>query len=361
MIFINKIHPRLSGAITILFIILIVSSAYIIDSSTPQPDPISLTIPKGWPAPKSNIFSKNKLTEQGFQLGKKLFYDSRLSKDGEISCASCHQQFASFSHYDHNFSHGINNTLTQRNAPALINLIWMNELHWDGGINHLEVQPLSPITASNEMGNSLDTVLDRLKKDSVYVRMFREAFGDGNINSQRMLKAIAQFTGSLISSNSKYDQVKNGKAAFTPYEARGYEIFKKNCSSCHAEPLFTDNSFRNNGLTISKQKDIGRMYVTNKIQDSLKFKVPTLRNTQLSFPYMHDGRLYTLYDVVEHYRTGIDTSMPSLDKKLKKSIIISEMEKAELVYFLYTLTDSSFIKNPRFAPGMESRVKSKSH
>jgi cytochrome c peroxidase len=361
MNFIKKIQLRLSGSITILFIILVVSSAYIIDSSAPQPDPISLNIPKGWPSPKTNIFSKNKLTEQGFQLGKKLFYDSRLSKDGEISCASCHQQFASFSHYDHNFSHGVNNTLTQRNAPALINLIWMNELHWDGGINHLEVQPLSPITASNEMGNSLDTVLQRLKKDSVYVRMFREAFGDDNINSQRMLKAIAQFTGSLISSNSKYDRVKNGQEVFTPYEARGYEIFKKNCSSCHTEPLFTDNSFRNNGLKANKNGDIGRISITNNKQDSLKFKVPTLRNTQLSFPYMHDGRLYTLYDVVEHYRTGIDTSMPSLDKKLKKSINISEMEKAELVYFLYTLTDSSFIKNPRFAPGMGYKLKRESH
>jgi cytochrome c peroxidase len=229
----------------------------------------------------------------------------------------------------------------------------MKELHWDGGINHLEVQPLSPITASNEMGNRLDTVLLRLKRDSNYVRMFKAAFGDTIINSQRMLKAIAQFTGSLISSNSKYDQVKNGKAAFTPYEARGYEVFKKNCASCHTEPLFTDNTFRNNGLTINKLKDKGRMSITNKMQDSLKFKVPTLRNTQLSFPYMHDGRFYTLYDVVEHYRSEIDTGKSTLDKLLKNKISITENEKSELVYFLYTLTDSSFIKNPRFGPGSE--------
>lgn len=361
MDFIKKLQPRLSASIALFFIFLVASSAYVIDFVIPQPDPISLPIPKGWPMPKTNVFLKNKLTEQGFQLGKKLFYDIRLSKDGEISCASCHQQFASFSHYDHNFSHGINNTLTKRNAPALINLIWMNELHWDGSINHLEVQPLSPITASNEMGNSLDTVLYRLKKDSVYVRMFREAFGDGNINSQRMLKALAQFTGSLISSNSKYDRVKNGKDNFTPYEARGYEIFKKNCAGCHTEPLFTNNSFRNNGLNANKHGDVGRMIVSNNLQDSLKFKVPTLRNTQLSFPYMHDGRLYTLYDVIEHYTTGIDTMQKNLDPILKRKINISEKQKYELVYFLYTLTDSSFIKNPRFAPGIEYKLKRESH
>ena len=180
--------------------------------------PLKFEIPKGWPAPTKNTFSKNKLTEEGFQLGKKLFYDGRLSKDGEISCASCHQQFAAFSNYDHDFSHGINNSFTKRNAPALMNLAWMKEFHWDGAINHIEVQPLAPLTAKNEMGEQLDSVLMKLRNDTSYKRMFKAAFGDTIISSQRMLKALSQFTCNLISSNSKYDKLKRGETSFTEFE-----------------------------------------------------------------------------------------------------------------------------------------------
>ena len=125
--------------------------------------PIKFDIPKGFPTPPTNIFTKNKLTQEGFELGKKMFYDARLSKDGEISCSSCHQQFAAFATYDHDLSHGINNSFSNRNAPALINLAWMKAWHWDGGINHLEMQPLSPLSAANEMGEKLDTVIFEIK------------------------------------------------------------------------------------------------------------------------------------------------------------------------------------------------------
>ena len=334
--------------ITILFLLGFISSAaFILDQ---QPTPLLFKIPKGWPKPTTDIFSKNKLTEEGFQLGKKLFYDGNLSKDGQVSCASCHQQFAAFSNYDHDFSHGVNNSFTTRNAPSLVNVAWMNKLHWDGAINHIEVQPLAPLTAPNEMGESLDSVLLKLKKDTSYIRMFKAAFGDANITSQRMLKAIAQFVGNLVSSNSKYDKVLRGEATFTDYEQRGYEIFKTNCAACHKEPLFTDNSFRNNGLQLNKLNDIGLQKISNKKEDSLKFKVPTLRNAQLTFPYMHDGHIYSIFKVIDHYTTGIDTSQSNLDKSLKRKINISAKEKYDLVYFLYTLTDSNFIKNPRFAP-----------
>lgn len=311
--------------------------------------PLKFEIPKGWPAPTKNTFSKNKLTEEGFQLGKKLFYDGRLSKDGEISCASCHQQFAAFSNYDHDFSHGINNSFTKRNAPALMNLAWMKEFHWDGAINHIEVQPLAPLTAKNEMGEQLDSVLIKLRKDTSYQRMFKAAFGDTIISSQRMLKALAQFTGNLISSNSKYDKVKRGETNFTEFEKRGYETFKLYCESCHKEPLFTDNSFRNNGQKLNRFNDIGRASISGKQEDSLKFKVPTLRNIELSFPYMHDGRLYSLYHVIDFYRNEIDTTQFNLDPALKRKIKMTEKEKKELIYFLSTLTDSTFIKNKRFA------------
>ena len=311
--------------------------------------PIIFTIPKGFPAPTINIFAKNKLTEEGFQLGKKLFYDARLSKDGEVSCASCHQQFAAFSTYDHDLSHGVNNSFSNRNAPALVNLAWMKEWHWDGGINHLEMQPLSPLSAANEMGEKLDTVLIKIKSDKNYTQLFLNAFGDANITTERMLKALTQFTGSLVSANSKYDKVKRGEAVFILPEDKGYEIFKTNCNGCHKEPLFTDNSFRNNGITLNRFADAGRQGITQDKKDSLKFKVPTLRNIALSLPYMHDGRMQGLENVINHY-TNIDTSTINLDPLLKKKISLSEKEKKQLAFFLYTLTDTSFTKNKRFAP-----------
>jgi len=314
------------------------------------PHPINLEIPPGWPKPPTDIYANNKLTEEGFQLGKKLFYDPRLSKDGEVSCASCHQQFAAFATFDHDLSHGVNNRFSSRNAPGLFNLAWMPELHWDGGINHIEVQPLFPITAMNEMGESLDSVIYKIKKDTSYKRMFKAAFGDAMVNSQRMLKAIAQFTGTLVSANSKYDRVKRGEDSFTPFEEKGYEVFKAKCADCHKEPLFTDNSYRNNGLALNRFTDMGRQRVTQFSDDSLKWKVPSLRNAQLTFPYMHDGRIYSIPQVIEHYRTGIITEQPTLDPLLKNRIPMTNLEKNQLVYFIYTLTDSSFTKNPRYFP-----------
>ncbi|MEO6490564.1 MAG: cytochrome c peroxidase [Ferruginibacter sp.] len=314
------------------------------------PTPLEFKMPAGWPTPSKNIFANNKLTEQGFQLGKKLFYDGRLSKDGEISCASCHQQFAAFASFDHDLSHGVKNSFTTRNAPGLANLAWMTDMQWDGSANHIEVQPLAPMTMSNEMGESLDSILYKLKKDTAYKRMFKAAFGDPVINSQHMLKALAQFTGSLVSSNSKYDKVLRGEAAFSPYERRGYELFKEKCASCHKEPLFTDNTFRNNGLSLNRFSDIGRQGITQLPEDSLKFKVPSLRNAKLTFPYMHDGRIYSIPQVIEHYRSGINTDQATLDPLLRNRIQLTDLEKNQLVYFIYTLTDSSFTRDPRFAP-----------
>ena len=314
------------------------------------PDYLEFKIPEGWPKPPTNIFTNNRLTEQGFQLGKKLFYDGRLSKDGNFPCASCHQQFGAFATYDHDFSHGFNNTLTIRNAPALFNLAWMTRYHWDGGINHIEVQPLAPLTAQNEMGEKIDSILRKLKKDPDYPKLFKAAFGTPEINSQRMLKALAQFTGSIVSSNSKYDKVQRGELSFTANEQKGYTLFKAKCAACHKEPLFTDNSFRNNGMAVNTfLNDYGRMRITNNKKDSLKFKVPSLRNIVLTFPYMHDGRFYSLGSAIDHYRTGIVTTQPTLDSLLLNRIAITNYEKNDLIYFLNTLTDTTMTRNPRFA------------
>ncbi|MEJ7609925.1 MAG: cytochrome c peroxidase [Ferruginibacter sp.] len=313
------------------------------------PTPTPLKIPVGFPKPPTDIFKTNPLTEEGFQLGKKLFYDGGLSKDGEISCGSCHQPFAAFSTYDHDLSHGVKNSFSTRNAPALINLAWMRDLHWDGGINHIEVQPLFPLTAPNEMGMRLDSIMIHLKRDTAYRRMFRNAFGDANISSERMLKALAQFTGSLVSADSKYDKVKRGEATFIEPEKKGYELFKANCNTCHREPLFTDNDFHNNGMSLNRFKDNGRQGISLKRTDSLKFKVPTLRNIALTIPYMHDGRIATLDMVMDHY-TSLDTGLVALDPLLRHKITMTPKEKKQLVFFLYTLTDTAFTRNKRYAP-----------
>ncbi len=311
------------------------------------PTPVTLTIPKGWP-PISYLLDSNHLTKEGITLGRRLFYDGQLSKDGNFPCASCHQPFAAMANFEHNLSHGFNNQFTTRNAPSLANLAWQKAFDWDGGISHLDLQPLHPITAANEMAENLDTVIFKLKRDTAYRRLFTAAFGSPLINTQRITKALSQFLLTLISSNSKYDQVKAGKAVFNLPESLGYDMFKQKCAACHTEPLFTDFTYRNNGLPLDTVlKDYGRMQITHQPEDSLKFRVPSLRNVMLTFPYMHDGRLYSIYDVLDHYSTKMVVG-PTTDSLLKKKLPLSNFEKGQLVAFLLTLTDSSFLKDERF-------------
>lgn len=312
------------------------------------PTPIKFEIPEGFPAPIYD-FSSNPLTEEGFELGRKLFYDGRLSKDGNFPCGSCHQQFAAFANFDHGLSHGFNNQFTIRNSPSLQNLVWHREMHWDGGINNIEVQPLAPITAPNEMAEDINTVINKLKADNDYPGMFRQAYGDETINSQRMLLALTQFMGSMVSANSKYDKFKKGLANFTDAEKSGYQIFQNKCSACHAEPLFTDLSFRNTGIPLDVFiKDKGRMTITNKSEDSLKFKVPSLRNVMVSFPYGHDGRFAAVRSMLDHYSDGVQNG-PTVDPLVKNKIPLTNLDKFYITQFLHTLTDSSFLQNKKFA------------
>ena len=192
--------------------------------------PIYLEIPKGWPKPNYD-FKKNPLTEEGFQLGRHLFYDPILSRDNTISCASCHLQATGFTHVDHQLSHGIDGKIGTRNSMTLINLAWSKDFMWDGGVNNLEMQPINPITNPNEMDESLEHVLLKLQNSQKYRGLFNNAFGDEKITSQRLLKALAQFTVMLQSSNSKYDRVMRKEETFTEREQIGYNLFKKNCNS----------------------------------------------------------------------------------------------------------------------------------
>ncbi len=260
-----------------------------------------------------------------------------------MNCASCHIQEAGFSDPGKALSIGVQGKPGFRNSPALANLAWVPAFMADGGINHIEVMPIAPITDSLEMNISLKETVAKLQASAQYPPQFKRAFGSDSITDQKMLFGLAQFMSTMVSANSKYDEVVNGKAVFTEKEKRGFSLFKQNCSSCHKQPLFTDFSYRSNGLD-ENSKDPGRGRITQQAEDHGKFKVPSLRNVQLSAPYMHDGRFTNLEEVLNHYSDGIQTNA-SLDHSLVGGISLSAAEKADIIAFLYTLTDYKFITN----------------
>ncbi|MBS1771589.1 MAG: c-type cytochrome [Bacteroidetes bacterium] len=309
---------------------------------------LTFVVPKGWPKPVYD-FNRNPLAEGKIQLGRLLFYDPLLSKDSTISCASCHSSFNAFTHVDHSLSHGISGKIGTRNSPALMNLAWQKDFMWDGSINHLDVQALAPISNPLEMDESLVHVVAKLKASAQYKSMFYNAWGDSNITGERVLKSLSQFMLTLVSCNSRYDSVMRGEKKFTTEEANGYTLYKKNCAGCHAEPLFTNGQYENNGLYVDDSlHDIGRMKVTKNRADSLKFKVPTLRNLKYSYPYMHDGRFKNMGQVINNYMLGLQHT-PTLSPKLQKGVYFTDEEKVDLMAFLFTLNDKSFITNPDLA------------
>ncbi len=327
---------------TFLFFGIIALSAFQIAG-----DPL-FYVPKQWPQP-SYDFTNNPLTPERVALGRTLFYDPILSRDQRISCASCHSQYTAFTHVDHALSHGIDDRIGTRNAPVLINLAWQKHFMWDGAIHHLDMQSLAPISHPDEMGEQIEHVVMKLQQSSLYPGLFYAAFRDSTVTGEHTLKALSQFMLTLISADSKYDQVIRGQAQFTDQEKNGYSLFKKCCASCHQEPLFANGEFRNNGLAMDgKLMDTGRMKITLDPKDSLKFKVPTLRNIEFSYPYMHDGRFKKLADVIAHYTGGIQKS-PSLAKELQEPIALNSNERVDLLAFLLTLTDKQFLFDPRFA------------
>lgn len=295
-------------------------------------------------------FSKNPITKEGFELGRKLFYDPRLSRNNTIGCGTCHIQSAAFTHHGHDVSHGIDDRLGKRNSPPIMNLAWSTSFFWDGGVFHLDLQPMVPITEHSEMDEKMSRVIEKLKAHPDYPGLFEKAFGSTEINAAKMMRALSQFMLMCVSSNSKYDKMmrKEGEK-FTKEEQQGYTLFKQKCSGCHAEPLFTDHSFRNNGLMASRKDDRGRFSITLDSADAYRFKVPSLRNLDFTAPYMHDGRFYGLDYVLDHYRYKVQDG-PTLDPLLKTNgkpgIALNDQEKAFLIAFLKTLNDTTFIKNP---------------
>ena len=304
-------------------------------------------VPKFFPKPVYD-FSKNPLSNNKVLLGRALFYDPILSRNNMISCASCHSQFSAFAHVDHALSHGIEDRVGFRNAPVLINLAWSKSFMYDGAINHLDMQALAPINSPTEMDENIEHVISKLQGSKIYPELFYQAFGDSIITGEHTLKAISQFLLLLVSSNSKYDSIMSKQSHFTAQEENGYRLFKKNCSSCHTEPLFTNIDFRNNGMPIDTAlHDFGRYRVTKNKNDSLKFKVPTLRNIEFSYPYMHDGRFKKLSEVLNHYANNIQQSK-TLSEELSQPVSLTSNEKVDIIAFLLTLTDKSFLFNPQY-------------
>lgn len=321
----------------VLILAAIITMSFVLIKQTPM-----FYQPEYFPKPTYN-FIQNPLDSLTIELGRTLFYDPILSVDNTISCASCHSPYNAFAHTDHDLSHGIFDSIGNRNAPALFNLAWQESFMWDGAINHLDMQALAPIEHPKEMGSNIKEVLNKLNDSTAYKQLFYQTFKDSIITSSKLLKALSQFQLTLVSAHSKYDMVILGKEEFTPQEKNGYELFKKNCNHCHSEPLFSNYAFKNNGLPIDTTlNDYGRFTITQNEEDKMKFKVPSLRNLSYTYPYMHDGRFKTLKEVLKHYADGIQKTN-SLSPELTTPITLSSNEKVDLIAFLLTLNDQAFV------------------
>ncbi|UOB17475.1 cytochrome-c peroxidase [Abyssalbus ytuae] len=338
----------------IILLLGIISCSNYEDTYVETDELLNFVVPSNFPEVKYNIES-NPPTKFGFELGKKLFYDGKLSSSGFISCGFCHEQRYAFTHHGHQFSHGVNDREGTRNAPMIANMAFLEEFAWDGATANLDLFPIIPITNEVEMDETMSGVLDKISSDAEYRDMFAKAFEDGAVNNENFLKALSQFMLMMVSSNSKYDQYVRGEngVQLSEKELTGLDIFKQKCAGCHATDLFTDGSFRNNGLPPNPAlDDLGRALVSGSTNDEYKFKVPSLRNIALTAPYMHDGRFGSLEAVLDFYDHGVVDS-PTIDPLLQSDNMLGISIKAEerdaLIAFMNTLTDTTFINDERFS------------
>lgn len=314
--------------------------------------------------PVPNIPADNQLTEQGVLLGKMLFYDKKLSKDLTQSCADCHRQPDGFSDTTR-FSIGVEGLPGGRQAMPVFNMAWhTNEFFWDGRAYLLRDQSLKPIQDPLEMNETLENVIAKLSAEQEYLDQFTRAFGDDNITEDRMALAMEQFMNSIVSYNSKYDKHLAGEVTLTESEERGRELYFQefnpffpdesgaDCAHCHGGANFENDRYMNNGLDEESDfDDIGREAVTEDPNDRAKFKVPSLRNIEFTPPYMHDGRFQTLEEVVEHYNSGIkasSTADPTVINTMDTGLMLTDQDKTDLVNFLKTLSDHTFLTNPEY-------------
>jgi cytochrome c peroxidase len=337
--------------------------------------PYQLVLPKGLPQ-DVKIPASNPLTEEGVALGRMLFYEPRLSRNNTMSCSSCHQQSKAFTD-GKALALGIDGLANSRGTMSLANVLWEPALNWDGAAVSLETQALKPIENAAELHQSLSEGVGKLQQTDLYPPLFRGAFGSRTITEENVLKALAQFERTLISANSKYDKYLRGETQLSSQEIAGKVLFSNHpdptipvagadCMHCHNEGnrLFTStdytlgasSSFFNNGLDLALT-DQGRFGVTGLAADRGKFRAPTLRNIALTAPYMHDGRFQTLDEVLDHYSDHVAKDSPNLDinlltatnKRGGTQLSLSANQKKQVIAFLLTLTDSTFIQDKRFS------------
>jgi len=311
---------------------------------------------------KMSIPIDNPMTVEGVELGRRLFFDPILSVDSTMACASCHIPDASFTDYKA-VSIGFNGSEGKRSSMSLLNVGFYDKgLFWDGRVKTLEEQALIPVEDPIELHENWSNVEQKLRRHSQYPTYFRSAFGIKNkteITKTLAVKAIAQFERTLVSSgNSRFDQFLKGEIEFTEDEQMGYDLFfdvtpavkDAECGNCHNAPLLTNNDYTNNGLDaiadLSKFKDLGRGGVLNSIYENGKFRVPSLINIELTAPYMHDGRFQTLDEVIDHYNSGGHPSKTI--HSLIRPLNLTKKEKNQLLAFLKTLTDRTFVKHQPF-------------
>jgi cytochrome c peroxidase len=301
--------------------------------------------PDHFPEPHYD-YANNPKSKEVFELGRRLFYDPIFSVDSSISCASCHHQEIAFADFGA-LSTGVYGRQTKRHSPALFNLAWHTSFMWDAGIIHIELMPIAPITDSLEMALPLDRLLVRLNRHPYYRSEFKRVMQRDSITDRAYLIALAQFMGALISDQSPYDQYIRGERSLTEAELRGKNIFDSFCASCHVPPMFTDYSTKVNG-SARYSSDPGRYTVSMLEQDRGAYKVPSLRNVMLTSPYFHNGSQLTLDHVLDHY-ASVGNNLESVDPLLNGGIQLNTAERADLIQFLKTLTDSTFIQQTAFS------------
>lgn len=316
--------------------------------------PYFLDIPKGFPKP--SIPENNAMTQERVYLGRRLFYDPILSRDSTISCASCHRQALAFAD-EVSISVGIEGRKGFRNAPTLTNVAWQKRLNKDGGVIKLGIQAVIPIEDEAEMDFPLLEAAARLKKHPEYVELCQKAYGRPP-DPFSITRALAAFERTLISGRSRYDlyTFHDQTEVLTVSELRGKALFfseQTNCATCHSGFNFTNNQFENNGLQDSYPLDPGKKRITANPKDEGIFKVPTLRNIEYTAPYMHDGRVESLEAVIAHYNSG--GSQHPTKSKLIRPLGLNKQEQKDVVSFLKTLTDTSFLQHPDFRPLITNR------
>jgi len=296
-----------------------------------QPTSVIINYPSNFP--DMYIPEDNLPTKEGIALGRALYYDKILSKNQDKSCSSCHDQTKAFTTYE-------------SNSLAHINLGWNDQYLWNGRFEG----PLEKVMMF-EVNDFFETNIQLLNENSNYRTLFKKAYGVDEITAKDIAYALAQFFRTLNSTDSKFDKFMRGEVNLTPEELDGYDIFyteRGDCFHCHGTVLFHDNFFGNNGL--DPDPDAGLYTITGNMNDYGKFKTPTLRNIELTAPYMHDGRFETLEEVVKFYSFGVNHDSPNLSPLMKYSlnggVQLTQEETQHLIAFLKTLTDYSFTSNP---------------